>query len=254
MSIKSTIADNVVKAASRNGGKAAIRQAAKKTADKAAKTFAADSSAAAGAKLSPAIEQMVQMAKMAAKTGNSDASEKAFVSAGQAAMGVGTASEQNLMEAIRVAQIANHAEGSGNAASRILVGAKDKFTDFGSRVRLADAADNLKLKDLHLDLSRGLAAYAPTTGDAVKIAGNLATTAKTQAAFQPLVPVALNTGLRRAQSLADVQAIQMAALQHGADGAFADATAVSDRLVEQGHVGAGNYSPQIAEVLRELGR
>lgn len=251
MSMKTEAAGAIKKVLTKGAGKEAGEKASKTAAKAAVKAFGKDSAGELGAKLSPQVSSLVDMAKMAAKGGNKEMAEKSFISAAQAAQGTLTGSEKNLAEVLRVAQIANHTEGSGKAAETILMGAKDKFTDYGSKAEIAASADKLGQKALHLDLMKQMATFSPTTLDHVALADQIAKA--TGAGYKPLVPLTLTQGMRRATTLADIQAVQMGAMKHGENEIFMQAGTIGDRLIEQGHVGTGNYGQTIQEVLRELG-
>jgi hypothetical protein len=251
MSMKTEAAGAIKKAISRGAKKKAGEEIGSTAGKAAVKAFGKDSAEKLGAKLSPQVENLVEMAKMAAKGGNKEMAEKSFVSAAQAAQGTLAGSEKNLAEVLRVAQIAHHTEGTGDAAKLILTGARDKFTDYGSKVEIAASADKLGQKALHLDLMKQMATFSPTTLDHVALADQIAKA--TGAGYKPLIPLTLTQGMRRATTLADIQAVQMGAMKHGENEIFTQAGTIGDRLIEQGHTGAGNFSQTIQDVLRELG-
>lgn len=225
-------------------------QAAVKT---AAKTIAKDTSSVVGKELSPAVAGLVTLAKAAAGAGNKEAAQKSFVSAAQAAQGTLAGTKEGLAEVLRVAQIAHHTPESGEAAKLILMGAKDKFTDFSSKLAIADSAATLGNKPLQLALFEQMASHAPSTAEHLTLAGRLIELAKTDRAAKALIPTTLQGATARATTLAEIQAVQTAALTAGNMQAFERATVIGDRLIEQGHTGKGNFSQTIQDVLRELG-
>lgn len=198
------------------------------------------------------IAGLVKLGKTASKQAQPVATEMAFVSAGRGAQGVWLRKPHELMATLRVAEIAHATPHSGEAAVRILTGARDRFGDFASRTLVTDAAYKLGQKPLHLAMVKDLAHYSPGAGPHVHMAEVIATYAAHDRAYAPLITHSLHRANDRTVTFAEARVTQAAARALGEFGPSREAAAIASRLHALGLLGPGNHRAAVQQVLREV--
>lgn len=198
------------------------------------------------------LQGLVRVAFAASRSRVPGATEAAFVSAGRAAYAQPIVGRAELSHALQIARLAKGAPQAGEAVHRILEGAHDRFTDYVSRRLIASTAQQLGDTGLHRRILQGLATYAPSSAEHVKLGGELAAIAQHDPTYAPLVGLTLARANDRATSLADARAVQAAAQALHQDQTGREAAAVARRLRARGWTGPGRYRPEVDRVLADV--
>lgn len=198
------------------------------------------------------VKSVVRLARSASRYQNPLATEAAFASAGRAAQGLYASGTPELSQALRVAEIAHRTPFSGNSAAQVLLAAKDRFPDYLSRLRLADKAHELGLKDVHLNLLGYLTEWAPSVQEHVRLAGVVDGFAAKDAAYGPLVTRSLSRANDRTVNWAQARFVKAASQELAQQGPASEAHAVARRLYALGKTDAGPYRPLVQQILAEV--